>query len=248
MTPLPTFVLLHAFPLSSVIYEAQHGAFAGLADVLTPDFRGFGTAPIGDDPPSLDTLADDVVRLLDERGVDRAVVGGTSMGGYVTMSLLRRHPHRVEAALLANTKASADTPEARDNRLRIADTVADLGVTEALSGMLPKLIGASTRDGRPDLLERVDRLAGSAAPEAVAWAQRAMDARPESYDALAGFPRQVLVIAGSEDELMPLAEAEAMAAAAPSSRLEVLPAAGHLACLETPELWNRVVTDWLRST
>ena len=242
---MTTLVLLHAFPLTSAIYGAQHRALGAVADVLTPDFRGFGTALLGADPPSLDVLADDVVRLLDERGVDRVVVGGTSMGGYVTLALLRRHPDRVLAALLANTKASADAAEARDNRLRIAESVAEVGTEAALTAMEPKLLGATTKAGRPDLVAEVHRLLAAADPAAVAWAQRAMAARPDSSDALAAFPRPVLVIAGGEDELKALEEAAAMAATAPKSQLEVVPAAGHLSCLEQPEAWNLLVTDWL---
>ena len=242
---MPTVVLLHAFPLTSAIYRAQRPALAGVADLLAPDLHGFGTAPLGDEPPSLEALADDVVRLLDDRGLDTAVVGGTSMGGYVTLALLRRHPDRVQAALLANTKASADPPEARDTRLRIADSVADVGTVTALAAMEPKLLGVTTRAQRPELVTEVHDLLGAADPAGVAWAQRAMAARPDSLDALAAFPRPVLVLSGAEDELMPLAEAEAMATSAPHARLEVLPEAGHLSCLERADLWNKVVSGWL---
>jgi pimeloyl-ACP methyl ester carboxylesterase len=241
----PILVLLHAFPLTSALYAAQRDDLAGTAELLTPDLRGFGASPLGDDPPSLDLLADDVVRLLDERGVQRAVVGGTSMGGYVTLAMLRRHPDRVQAVLLSNTKASTDAPEARNNRLRIAATVEQTGVAVALAAMVPNLLGPTTTTQRPDLVVAVDELVATADPAAVAWAQRAMAARPESFDALGAFSGPVLVIAGAEDALMPLAEAEAMAATVPQSRLELLPSAGHLSCLERPDEWNEAVAGWL---
>ena len=154
-------------------------SLADVADVLTPDLRGFGATALGDVPPSLDVLADDVVAALDAAGVERAVVGGTSMGGYVALAVLRRHPERVSGLLLANTKASADLPAARENRERIAAVVEAEGSVRVLHEELePKLLGATTAVGRPDLVARVHDLLAAAAPATVAWAQRAMAARP----------------------------------------------------------------------
>ena len=101
-------VLLHAFPLSSAMWMSQREELAASCRVITPDQRGFGGSPLGDDPPSLDAAADDVAALLDKLGLDRVVLGGLSMGGYVAMSFLRRHGDRVDALVLADSKATAD--------------------------------------------------------------------------------------------------------------------------------------------
>ena len=239
MTPV---VLLHAFPLSSAMWDAQRSA---LPDLVTPDLRGFGAAPLGHDEPSLDRCADDVVALLDRLGHDRVVLGGLSMGGYVTMAFLRRHPDRVRAVVLADTKAGADPDAGRANRLRIAAAVEQDGAEVLVQEVLPALLGATTKERRPDVVARVEELVRAAPPAAAAWAQRAMAARPDSFDVLSSVDVPALVVVGDEDALSPVDDARAMADALPQGRLVVLPGAGHLTAMEVPEAFTDAVRDFL---
>ncbi|PSL06164.1 pimeloyl-ACP methyl ester carboxylesterase [Haloactinopolyspora alba] len=231
-TPL---VLLHAFPVPGAVLDPVASQLADRHRVVVPDLRGFGGSPDpGDDEPSLDHYADDVAALLDRLGIDRAVVGGLSMGGYVTMALLRRHPGRVATAVLMDTKAAADTDEARANRERVAAAVLENG-NRALRPMLETLLGATTRRERPDVVARVTRWLDEARPDGVAWAQRAMAARASSFDTLAavGVPGAVLV--GEEDTLTGRDDAQAMAEAfVPPAPVRVIAGAGHLAPVEDP--------------
>src|SRR3954469_15908446 len=138
-------VLLHAFPLSSAMWLAQREGLANGWRVITPDLRGFGGSPMADDEPSLDVAADDVAALLDGLGLDRVVLGGLSMGGYVAMAFLRRHADRVGGLVLADTKAGADSPEGRANRERIAAAVLDDPESTVLvDQVLPTLLGPTT--------------------------------------------------------------------------------------------------------
>ncbi|MFI6604558.1 alpha/beta fold hydrolase [Nonomuraea sp. NPDC050536] len=245
-TGLPV-VLLHAFPVSSAMWLAQREGLAPACRVVTPDLRGFGGSRLGADEPSIDLMADDVAALLDEEGIDRAVVGGLSMGGYVTMAFCRRHPDRVMGVILADTKASADPPPAQENRERIARAVLEDGSEVLVRDVLPALIGRTTRERRAMVFGRVRGLVQSAPPQAAAWAQRAMARRPASFDTLAGLKVPVLVVVGEEDELAPIADAEAMAKAVPDGRLEVIPKAGHLSAVEQPEAFNAAVLGFLNS-
>jgi pimeloyl-ACP methyl ester carboxylesterase len=239
-------VLLHAFPLSSAMWLAQREGLAGSCRVITPDQRGFGGSPLGDDPPSLDRAADDVAELLDQLGLDRVVLGGLSMGGYVAMALLRRHPDRVLALLLADTKASADPEPARANRERIAALVeSDPETTVLVDEVLPTLLGTTSAQDRPLVVGRVRGLVQAAPAAAVAWAQRAMAPRPESLETLRGFGGPALVVVGEEDQLSPVSDAEAMVEALPAGRLVVVPEAGHLTAVETPEVFTAAVAGFL---
>src|SRR5207248_2520981 len=151
--------------------------------VVTPDLRGFGGSELGDDEPSLDAAADDVAALLDRLELDGVVLGGLSMGGYVVMAFLRRHGERVAGIVLADTKAGAEPAEGRATRERIAAAVlADPASTVLVDEVLPTLVGASTLADRPLIYGRIRALVQSAPPAAVAWAQRAMAARPDSFD------------------------------------------------------------------
>jgi pimeloyl-ACP methyl ester carboxylesterase len=213
--------------------------------VITPDQRGFGGSPLGDDEPSLDVCADDVAALLDRLDLDRVVLGGSSMGGYVAMAFLRRHADRVQALVLAGTKAGADPDPARAGRLRMADAL-DGGDADALvEQVLPALLGPTTATQRPQVGGRVRGLVQAAPPAAAAWAQRAMAARPDSLDTLAAADLPALVLVGEQDELSPVREAEAMVEALPQGRLVVVPDAGHLCSVEVPEIFSAAVGEFV---
>jgi pimeloyl-ACP methyl ester carboxylesterase len=238
-------VLLHAFPLSSAMWLAQREGLSNSCRVITPDQRGFGGSDLGDDEPSLDVCADDVAELLDRLDLDQVALGGLSMGGYVAMAFLRRHPERVSALVLADTKASPDPEPARANRERIAKAVLVEGSTVLVDDVLPTLLGTTTVSSRPMVAGRVRGLLQAAPGPAVAWAQRAMAARPDSFDTLRSFAGPALVVVGEEDVLSPLADAQAMAEALPDATLSVLPDAGHLTAVETPEAFTAEVAGFL---
>ena len=229
------------------MWLAQREGLAGGCRVITPDLRGFGGSRLGDDEPSVDLMADDVARVLDHEGIDRAVVGGLSMGGYVTMAFCRRHRDRVQGAILASTRASPDAEPARANRERIAQAVLTDGSQVLVDEVLPALIGPTTRQRRAMVFGRVKGLVQSAPPKAVAWAQRAMAARPDSFDALAELKVPVLVLVGEEDELTPRADGEAMARAVQDGRVEVIEKAGHLTAVEQPEAFNAAVLRFINA-
>ncbi|MGH3729150.1 MAG: alpha/beta fold hydrolase [Micromonosporaceae bacterium] len=244
-------VLLHAFPLTSDMWSAQRGGLSREAEVLTPDQRGFGESAGPDafvgTAPDLQVVVDDLAALLDRLDLPEVALGGLSMGGYVAMAFLRRYPERVRGLLLANTKASADPPEAASNRLRIAATVEQAGSSDLLlTEVAPKLLSEHTRTLDPALAKHVADMVRTAPADAVAWAQRAMAARADSFDVLAACQVPVLVVAGESDALMPATEAEAMAQAARDVELVVIPDVGHLSALEAPREFNAAVSGLLK--
>ena len=238
-------VLLHAFPLARDVWAAQRADLADVCRVVTPDLRGFGASPDpGDDTPSLDAMADDVAALLDRLGLERVALGGLSMGGYVAMAFLRRYADRVSGLVLADTKGSANGDEARANRLRVADAVLSEGAS-AVAPMVDVLLGPTTRGARPEVVERVRGWLGAARPSGVAWAQRAMAGRPDSFDVLRGADVRALVVVGDEDGLTPVADARAMAEALPHADLTVVDGAGHLSSVERPDVVSDALRAWL---
>ena len=239
-------VLLHACPLSSAMWAAQRRALDADHLVVTPDLRGFGRSPGGSDEPSLDAMADDVAALLDRLGLDRVVLGGLSMGGYVAMAFLRRHAGRVSALVLADTRAGADPAPAQEKRERIAARLVAERTTDALvEEVLPTLLGPTTVRDRPAVVARVGELVRAADPDAAAWAQRAMAARPESYDTLRAADVPALVVRGAEDELSSAQDAEALVTALPQGRLAELPGVGHLSAVEDPPAFTAALREFL---
>ncbi|HEU4541260.1 MAG TPA: alpha/beta hydrolase [Jiangellaceae bacterium] len=240
-------VLLHGFPLSRVMFSGQRAGLADRARVIVPDLRGFGASPgPGESEPSIDAMADDVAALLDRLGVEKSVLGGLSMGGYVAMAMLRRHRERVDAVVLMDTKASADGDEARANRERVARAVLDDG-SAALHPMLETLLGEKTRRNRPDTVEQVASWLDAARPEGVAWASRAMAARPESFDTLRSSGVPGFVVVGEQDTISPHEDAIAMAEAfTPQAPVYVIPGSGHLSAVENPDGVTGALRDVLR--
>ncbi len=235
-------VLLHAFPLDSRMWDGLRPALGDR--LVTPDLPGFGTAPpAGRD--DLDLAAAAVLATLDRLGVERAVVGGCSMGGYVTMALLRRAPSRVSGLVLIDTKASADTDAARANRFTMAARAEADGTGWLADEMRTALLGATTLAKRPAVEATLRGLVADQPPAAVAWAQRAMAARPDSLDVLRAADVPALVVRGTEDAMIPGEEAAAMVAALPRATLVELPGAGHLAPLEVPGEVAAALTSWL---
>jgi pimeloyl-ACP methyl ester carboxylesterase len=231
-------VLLHAFPLSSRMFEPLRAKLSGV-DLITPDYAASS---------SLDALADDVAALLDDREVDRAIIGGVSMGGYLTMAFLRRHRSRAAAVVLADTKPGADSDDARANRLRIAQALDDEGTSRVLlDEVLPTLIGPTTKRERPGVVDFVTQLVAAASPKSAAGWERAMAARPDSLEILRSLDVPALVVVGAEDVLVSSEQARAMADALPHSRLVELPAAGHLSVVETPGAFAVVLRDFAES-
>ncbi|BFV57269.1 alpha/beta fold hydrolase [Kitasatospora sp. CMC57] len=241
-TPL---VLLHAFPLAARMWQAQIESLGDVALVITPDQRGFGGSAPAEGTPSLELVADDIAAVLDELGVERAVIGGLSMGGYVAMAFARRHADRVAGLLLADTKAVVDGDAARANRERIAAAVLARNSVRILAEekIEDGLLGPAVA---PELADRVREMIAEASPEAVAWAQRAMAARPDSLPTLAALAVPAAVVVGEHDALTPLAEARVMAETLPDAELTVIPGVGHLSSLEAPESFNAVVRALLR--
>lgn len=247
--PLPV-VLLHALPLDSTMWQAQAAALRERGHtVIVPDQRGFGTEPLGEQPPSLDTVADDLAARLDALGHETVALVGCSMGGYVAMAFLRRHRHRVGALVLLATRATADTPEQAAGRRAFAGLVVDDAQREQLiARTTPLLLGATTRAERPGTLADVLARSRAADPRAVAWAQEAVAARPDSVEVLRATDLPALVITGAEDELVTADEAALMADLLPRGRLVTLPGAGHLQPLEAPEPTTRLIAELLDST
>ena len=239
----PVLVLLHPFPFDRRIWTAQAGELGETATVIAVDLPGFGDSPPA--APDLDGWADRVEGLLGELVGELPVVAlGLSMGGYVALRLAARHPGRVEALVLADTRAGADPPEGRAARDEAIAAVRREGVEAIAGGLLGKLLSP---DADPSVVERVRGLMLEQDPEAVVAALAAMRDRPDSTPVLEEFHGPALVMVGTRDVLTPPTEAEAMAARLESSWLVRIPGAGHLANVEAPEEFNAAVAAFLRT-
>jgi pimeloyl-ACP methyl ester carboxylesterase len=241
-----TVVLLHAFPFDHRMWQEQAAALRTQGhEVLTPDLAGFG-ASSPPEAPALWEIIQPVIAGLQEP----SIFAGVSMGGYLLMEVLRKAPHAVAGAIFVDTKATADSTEARAGRFAMAQAMLEAGDTAALAEeMLPKLLGQTTAAQRPEVVARVREWIREAPPAAVAAAQRSMADRPDSLPTLRTYEGPAVVVWGSEDVLSPPAEQELMLQAMPQAVGREIPDAGHLTPVEDPaavtDVLMEVLDDWL---
>lgn len=242
-TPL---VLLHAFPLHAGMWAPQLACLSSGRRVIAPDLRGFGGsgAPEEISGYSMVGYADELAGFLDGLGLDRVVLGGLSMGGYVAFAFLRQYADRVTGLVLADTRAAADTAEVLGRRSDQQEQVARAGTTALIEVLLAGLLCDHTLARRPELVEQVRRLMANPVAGYIG-ALDAMKHRPDATGELASISVPTLVVVGEDDALAPPAVARAMHESIPGSQLAILPRAAHLSNLEAADEFNAAVADLL---
>lgn len=240
-------IFIHAFPLNQTMWDDQFVALQNHCRTITLDLRGFGSSDVPQGPHLMDQMAADVRGLMTALGIDRAVLVGLSMGGYVSLAFYRNYSDAVYALVLADTRATADTQEARERRLESATKAEREGAKAIADDMIPLLLGPTTIERRPAVIERVRRMIEANSPRGIAGAQRGMAERRDSAYLLPAMDLPVLVIAGVEDKLTPVAEAESLRKEISGARLRVIQAAGHLSNLENPEEFNTALSEFIRA-
>jgi pimeloyl-ACP methyl ester carboxylesterase len=237
-------VLLHAFPLNAGLWRPQVERAPTGWRFITPELPGFGSSWL---PPArtMEGMAREVLNVLDEQGIERAVIGGMSMGGYVTLALHRLAPERFSAMILADTRATADNDEQRAARLRMIEVVRAKGPSPVADEMLPKLLGATSHRERPELADRVRQMIEANSRQAIAGAVEAMMGRSDSRPLLPHIAVPTLVVCGREDVLTPPADSEALHAGIRGSRLALIEEAGHLSNIEAPDRFSFALNSFL---
>jgi pimeloyl-ACP methyl ester carboxylesterase len=242
----PAVVLLHGFPLCRKMWQPQVKALATAGyRVITPDLRGFGESEAPNGSHSISIFADDVAGLLTHLGIEKAVIGGMSMGGYVLLNLVERYPHRVAAAMFLVTRAAADDEPARMRRSSLAGEVAagrPQIVTDAFEGIL---FAGSTPAVRPELVAEVRTWMTATTSPGLAGGLLAMRDRKDYIDLLPSFELPALVIGAEADRAVPPEHSRLLAEALPNARLCMIAEAGHMANLERPEAFNTCLLEFL---
>jgi pimeloyl-ACP methyl ester carboxylesterase len=239
-------IFIHAFPLNQTMWDDQLVALRTQCRVITLDLRGFGSTVAPPGPYQMGQMASDVRGLMSALDIDRAVLVGLSMGGYVSLAFYRDYPESVLAMVLADTRAKADTPEARERRLKSATKAETEGAHAVAADMIPLLVGRTTLESRPSIVERVRAMIEANSPVGIAGAQRGMAERPDSTPLLEALDLPTLILVGAEDTLTSVAEAENLCDGIRGARLRVIPGAGHLSNMEQPAEFNSALMDFIK--
>lgn len=240
-------LLVHGFPFDHTQWAPQIAAFSGNYRIIAPDLRGHGQSQAPPGPYPMDLFAEDLAALRKHLGVEKVILGGLSMGGYIAFAFSRKYPERVRALILADTRPQADTPEGAKGREDAARAVEKEGTAGAIERLLPKLLTKQSLESRPEIAAQVQTMMERCSPQGWAAAQRGMAQRPDSTPLLSQISVPTLILVGEEDLLTPPEDSRKMHSLIPGSRLEIIPGAAHVTTLEQPQAFNRILSSFLES-
>ncbi|MFQ5550453.1 MAG: alpha/beta fold hydrolase [Gemmatimonadales bacterium] len=239
-----SLLFIHGFPFDRTMWRHQIATLSEWQRIA-PDLRGMGLSDAPAASYSIGDYADDLVGLLDTLEVETCVLCGLSMGGYIAFELLRRVPSRIEALVLVNSRAASETDEGRAGRDQMIDLVRASGTGQLAEQLIPKVLAASTLATMPQVVEQLRTMIAAASEEGVVGGLAALRDRQDSSELLRSISIPTLVIAGAEDQIVPVDEARRMAQATPRAVFTVISDAGHLTPLEQPVATNRVLSEFL---
>jgi pimeloyl-ACP methyl ester carboxylesterase len=239
-------VLVHGHPFNRTLWGPVAKALAAAGyRVIAPDLRGYGDSSVNPGTVFLSDFADDIAVLLDHLAVERAVIGGVSMGGQITMEFQRRYPQRVRALVLSDTSAPAETEEGKAFRNRLADRLLAEGMDGYAGEVIDKMLAAYNVTALPDVAAHVLGMMRATDPRGAAAALRGRAERPDYRDTLAAVETPVLIVVGVDDVYTPVSNAEDIHRLIPHATLTVIDQAGHLPGVEQPEQFNAALLDFL---
>ena len=244
----PPIVLLHAFPLDHNVWNPQAKELSKDYWVITPDFRGHGRSEATSGTYSMDLLAKDVKFLLEKLQVKNFVLGGLSLGGYVAFAYRRLFPDEIKALILVDTKADADTPQARLGRREMIDLVTTKSVASFSDRMLPRLFSKQNLDGNVAIVKDARRTIGAMNSLGIVGGLQGMAERPDSTPLLGQIRVPTLIIVGENDSTTTVDDAKKMASGIAGAKLVIVPNAGHISTLEQPEKVTSAIRIFLQET
>jgi 3-oxoadipate enol-lactonase len=238
-------VFIHGFPFSHLMWEPQMKALPNHFRAITYDIRGHGESSVGDGQYSIEFFVDDLLGLLDHLVIDKAILCGLSMGGYIALRAYELFPDRIRGLVLCDTKSEADTNEAKLKRSAIVRTVKTAGVPVFADDFANLVFARQSFQTHPDIIENMKSVMRANSPLGISGAALALGIRTDTTPILSQIKVPTLILVGAEDALTPPAVAEAMQKQIPGAEIHIIPAAGHMSNLENPAEFNRHLVEFL---
>jgi 3-oxoadipate enol-lactonase len=239
-------LFVHGFPLDHTMWRAQIDEFSRDYRVLAPDLRGFGASPLGDGEVTMRRYADDLAVLLDRLNIQEKIVFcGLSMGGYIAWQFWQKYAERLAAMVVCDTRAVADTPEARQGRAELAARVLANGPQPAADAMLPKLFGPESERDHPEAIAATRAVILRNPASGIAAALDGMAKRPDVTDMLSGIAIPTLVVVGQHDAISRPAEMREIAERIPDAEFATIRGAGHMSPMENSLEFNAALRRFL---
>lgn len=240
-------IFLHGYPFDKTMWNCQLDALTSSNRLISIDIRGFGKSTNVESPLSIDLFADDLIHLMDRLNIEKAIVCGLSMGGYIALNAIKRFSKRIEALILCDTQCIADTKLVKEKRYKIIDEIESEGLTKFNEGFIKSVFHKDSIITKKDLVEQLRNVVFSTSKHTITQGLIALAERSETCSILNEIIIPTLIICGREDELTPLAQSEFMNSTIKGSILRVINNAGHVSNLEQPDKFNQHLLDFLNS-
>ena len=238
-------VFIHGFPLNHTMWEPQMKALPNHFRAITYDIRGHGDSDVGDGQYTIEFFVDDLLALLNHLVIDRAIICGLSMGGYIALRAYERFPERIKALVLCDTKSEADTNEAKLKRSAAVKVVKSSGTSAYAEEFAGAIFAPQTFQSHPGLVENVKKMIRANSPVGIAGAALALGCRTDTSAVLPLIKVPTLILVGEQDKLTPPAIAESMHKQIPRSELHVIPYAAHMSNLENAPAFDTYLIEFL---
>lgn len=240
-----TIIFLHGFPLNKSMWDRQADALKNKYRVIAYDIRGHGNSEAGIDEFFIELFVNDLVQLMNALKIDKAVLCGLSMGGYIALSAIEKYPHRFEALVLSDTQCMADTPEAKEKRLKTIEHIKEKGVENYADESLKMLFAPESFITNKEEIISVKEMIINTSKQSLFNTLIALSERKETCSSLQDIEVPVLIMAGKEDKITPPDVARMMHEKIQNSALNIIEHAGHLANMENPDEFNYQLEHFL---
>lgn len=238
-------IFLHGYPFDKTMWQGQLAFLQSSYRLLPCDIRGFGKSTDQDSSLSIDLFAQDLVLFMDALKIDKAIVCGLSMGGFIALNAQKRFPERFEALILCDTQCIPDSPEVKEKRYATIEEISTNGAAEFNEGFIKSVFHKSTLANKKELVEKLRQVVFFNSKHIIKQGLVALAERSETCSSLNEIRIPTLIICGREDEVTPLAQSEQMHASITGSILQVIEHAGHVSNLEQPDIFNQHLRNFL---
>jgi 3-oxoadipate enol-lactonase len=240
-------IFIHGFPFDKSSWQPQMTHFKHTHRVIAYDIRGFGASTAGTERASIALFADDLVQFMDRLEIEKAIVCGLSMGGYILLNAVKRYPTRFEAIILADTQCIADSEELRAKRKQTILEIGDGGIKTFADGFIKNVFTPASLNNKNGLVKNIKDTILSTSTETLTGTLYALAERDETCTSLKEIYVPTLILCGREDKVTPVAQSEGLHGEIENSTLHIIENAGHLSNLEQPIEFNKHITHFISS-
>jgi 3-oxoadipate enol-lactonase len=239
-------VFIHGFPFSQEMWRSQVADLSGEYRLITYDVRGHGESEVGDGQYTIEFFVDDLIGLLDHLRIEKAVVVGLSMGGYIALRAIERNPERFKGLVLCDTRSEADSNEGKIKRAANIQSVRTDGVQKYAEGFVKAVFAPQTFERNLEAVNFIRQIIEKTSPVAIAGTLLALASRTDTTESLSKINVPTLILVGEHDTLTPVSAAKSMSERIRQSELHIISNAAHLSNLENLEGFNKHLSRFLR--